>query len=113
MTWVNGKSRRSIMHRRQPDNRIHPENLGMVLINGKRFVVNLRPGVPFNACIEEFDGALRCWASQNWLDRRASTIVDGFAEKTESGAFVWGDEVKRGPMVGLKGDHPLFKVVFP
>ncbi len=101
------------MRRRQPDNRIHPENLGMMFLNGKRFVINLRPGVPFNACIEEFDGSLRCWASHNWLDQRAATVVDGYATPGESGSFLWNDDVKRGPRVGIKGDHELFKVIFP
>ena len=101
------------MRRRQPDNRVHPENLGMMVLNGQRFVINLRPGVPFNACIEEFDGALRCWASHNWLDNRAAMVVDGYATKTDTGAFVWNDDVKRGPVVCVKGDHKLYKVVFP
>jgi len=101
------------MYRRQPDNRVHPENLGMMILNGQRFVINLRPGVPFNACVEEFDGSLRCWASHNWLDNRAAIVVDGYANKTESGAFIWKDEVKRGPVACVKGDHKLFRVIFP
>jgi hypothetical protein len=99
--------------RRQPDNRVHPENLGMMILNGKRFVVNLRPGVPFNACIEEYDGFLRCWASQNPLDQRAAIIMEGYATKTDGGAFVWNDGVKRGPVACVKGDRPLYRVVFP
>lgn len=101
------------MRRRQPDSRIHSGNLGMVILNGKRFVINLRPGLPFNACIEEIDGALRCWASHRWLDSRAAMIVDGYATKTDGGSFVWNDDVKRGPFVCIKGDHELFKVIFP
>ena len=102
------------MKRRQPDNRIHPGNLGMMILNGRRFVINLRPGVPINACIEEDrNGSLHCWASHKWLDNRAATIVDGHATKTETGAFTWNDEVKRGPLACIKGDHELFKVIFP
>jgi len=101
------------MRRRQPDNRIHPENLGMMILGDKRFVINLRPGVPFNACIEEFDGSLRCWASHNWLDNRAAMVVDGYATKTEGGSFTWNNNVKRGRFVCIKGDHELFKVIFP
>ena len=99
-------------NRRQPDNRVHPENLGMMILNGKRFVINLRPGVPFNACIEEFKDSLRCWASYNWLDNRAAMIVDGYATKTETGAFTWNEDVKRGRVACVKGDHKLFKVIF-
>ena len=101
------------MRRRQPDNRIHPDNLGMMILNDQRFVINLRPGVPFNACVEEFAGGLRCWASHNWLDNRAAAVVDGFATATEGGSFVWKDEVKRGPVACVKGDHKLYKVIFP
>ena len=101
------------MRRRQPDDRIHPENLGMVAMNGKRFVINLRYGVPFNACIEEFDGSLRCWASYNWLDRRAAMLVDGCATKTNSGAFVWNDNIRLGSIACTKGGHDLYRVIFP
>ncbi len=101
------------MRRRQPDNRIHPENLGMVILNGKRFVINLQPGVPFNACIEEFKDSLRCWASHSWLDNRATTMVDGHAAKSDNGSFTWNDDVKQGPVAGVKGDHKLYRVIFP
>ncbi len=101
------------MQRRQPDSRIHPGNLGMMFLNDRRFVISLRPGFPFNACIEEVDGQLRCWASHKWLDQRAALIVDNFATKTEGGSYVWNDDVKRGPFVCIKGDHELFKVAFP
>ncbi len=101
------------MRRRQPDNRIHPENLGMMFLNGKRFVINLRPGVPFNACIEEFQDSLRCWASHHWLDNRAAGVIEGYAALSEGGSFTWNDDVKRGPMACTKGGHKLYKVIFP
>jgi len=101
------------MRRRQPDNRIHPDNLGMMFLNGKRFVINLRAGVPFNACIEEFQGSLRCWASYHWLDNRAAMVVDGNATKTEKDSFVWNDNVKRGAMACVKGNHKLYKIILP
>lgn len=99
--------------RRQPDDRIHPDNLGMMILDGKRFVVNLRPGVPFNACIEQYDGSLRCWASHNWLDNRAAGVVDGHATQTEGNAFVWKENIRRGPVACVKGDRPLYRVIFP
>ena len=102
------------MRRRQPDDRIHPGNLGMMIMGNTRFVVNLRPGVPFNACIEEFrDGALRCWASHAFLNDRAAGIVDKHATQTAKDAFVWNDEVKKGRLASTKGGHQLFKVILP
>lgn len=102
------------MRKRQPDNRIHPGNLGMVTLGNRRFVINLRSGVPFNACIEESSqGALRCWASHNWLDDRAATIVGRYANETPKGSFIWKDEVKRGSRACTKGGHELFRVIFP
>lgn len=82
--------------RRQPDHRIHKYELGSFTMNGKRFVVNLRPGVPRNACIEEFrNGGLRCWASHNWLDDEAAEFVRANATfNQESNHFVWNDGVK-------------------
>lgn len=100
------------MQRRQPDDRIRPENLGMVTLNGKRFVINLCLGVPFNACIEEFRGFLRCWASYNWLNRSAASLVDGHATQTGTGAFVWNNNV-RFSRVSSKGGHDLYRVIFP
>lgn len=101
------------MYQRQPDNRIRLGDLGMMILNGKRFVVNLRPGVPFNACIEEFDGNLRCWASHEWLDTRAAMIVDRLATKTKTGTFVWNDDVRPGPVVCIKGGRRLYRAIFP
>ncbi len=95
------------------DSRIHPRDLGMVTISGKRYVINLRPGVPFNACIEEHGGALRCWASHNYLDRRATSIVEGFSTTSLDGAHVWDREVKRGRFACTKGDHEIYRVIFP
>ena len=82
--------------RRQPDNRIHKHELGSFTLNGKRFVVNLKPGVPRNACIEEFrNGALRCWASYQWLDDEAAEYVSANATyNAENNHFVWNDGVK-------------------
>lgn len=84
------------MRRRQPDNRVHKHELGSFTIHGKRFVVNLRPGVPRNACIEEFrNGGLRCWASHNWLDDRAAAFVrENAAFNAEQNHFVWNEGVK-------------------
>lgn len=116
------------MRRLQPDNRIHPEDLGMLFMNDKKFVINLRRGVPFNACVEEVGGALRCWASHRWLDDRAAKIVENFATKTDGGSYVWNEDVKRGSLVCSKADlvrtkgdselpkairHGMFKVIFP
>ncbi len=99
---------------RQPDERIHPGNLGMMIMGDKRFVVNLRPGVPFNACVEEFrNGGLRCWASYAWLNDRAAGLVKRHATKTEKGAFTWNEGVRRGRRFTIKGGHELFKVIFP
>lgn len=80
--------------RRQPDHRIHMRDLGVLDLNGKRFVINLRPGVPFNACIEEFKGSLRCWASHNWLDDEAAAFVRNNATPTDNNAFVWNEGVR-------------------
>jgi hypothetical protein len=85
------------MRRRQPDNRIHRWELGSWTPVGgtKRFVVNLRRGVPYNACVETFrNGALRCWASHNWLDNEAAAFVRDNATQTDKGAFVWDEGVK-------------------
>lgn len=89
------------MRRRQPDNRIRKYELGSFTMNGKRFVVNLRPGVPRNACIEQFGDALRCWASHRWLDDEAADFVRENSVQTENNAFVWKEgvrvkEVRRG-----------------
>lgn len=79
---------------RQPDNRIHKHELGSFTCNGQRFVVNLRRGVPRNACVEEFRGKLRCWASRTWLDGQAARFVRQNAEFLEgNNAFVWKDGV--------------------
>lgn len=82
------------MSRRQPDNRIRASELGSLSLNGKRFVVNLRPGVPRNACIEEVNGLLRCWASHRWLDDEAAAFVRENSVKTENNAFVWKEGVR-------------------
>jgi hypothetical protein len=86
------------MRRRQPDNRIHKHELGSFTPKpGKtRFVVNLRPGVPRNACVEEFrEGALRCWASHTWLDETAAEYVRNNATfNVDQNSFVWNAGVK-------------------
>lgn len=82
------------MRRRQPDSRIRKHELGSFTLGGKRFVVNLRPGVPRNACIEEFDGSLRCWASHKWLDDRAAEFVLKNATPTDNNAFIWNKGVR-------------------
>lgn len=83
------------MRRRQPDTRIRKHELGSFTHNGKRFVVNLRPGVPRNACIEVFrNGALRCWASHTWLDDEAAQFVRDNSIPTRNNAFVWNEGVK-------------------
>lgn len=78
----------------QPDNRLRVGDLGSFTINGRRFVVNLRPGVPRNACIEEFDGALRCWASHTWLTPDAADFVRANAVPTDGNAFAWKPGVR-------------------
>ncbi|MFW9998092.1 MAG: hypothetical protein ACFFD4_38980 [Candidatus Odinarchaeota archaeon] len=56
--------------------------------------MNLRRGVPRNACVEEFRGKLRCWASRTWLDGQAARFVRQNAEFLEgNNAFVWKDGV--------------------
>ena len=101
------------MRKRQPDNRIKRENLGVAIMSGKRFVVNTRPGVPFNACVEEDAGVLRCWASHRWLDDDASEVVEKHATKTETGAFLWDDKVKLGPVACIKSDQKLYRAILP
>lgn len=78
----------------QPDERIKRHELGSFTLGGKKFVVNLRPGVPRNACIEEFRGALRCWASHTWLNDEAAAFVRENAVLTEQNAFVWKPGVR-------------------
>ena len=101
------------MQTRQPDERIGLKDLGMLVLDGKRFVVNLSPGVPFNACIEEVDESLRCWASHRWLDDEAALFVYAAAQKNDSGAFVWDEDVKAGNLACVKGDWALLKVIIP
>ncbi len=82
------------MSRKQFDNRIHKHELGSFTSGTKRFVVNLRQNVPFNACIEEFrNGSLRCWASHNFLDDRAAAFVRANSSATDHNAFVWNEGV--------------------
>ena len=78
----------------QPDRRIKRHELGSFTRNGKRFVVNIQPGVPRNACIEEFDGYLRCWACYEPLDDDAAQFVRENATFTDNNAFVWNDGVE-------------------
>ena len=76
----------------QPDNRISTHDLGYLELNGKRYVIHDKPGCPRNACIERFDGYLRCWACHTVLtDKAAEYVVDTF-EETEKGAFVFSRE---------------------
>lgn len=74
----------------QPDPRIGKRDLGAWFHDGKRYVVNARPGVPRNACVEQFDSALRCWASHQWLDDEAANYVRANATYSpEQNAFLW------------------------
>ena len=86
------------MRRRQPDNRIHKHELGSFTpkVGGKRFVVNLRQGVPRNALVEEFrNGALRCWASHTWLDNSAADYVRSNATfSSKNNSFIWNEGVR-------------------
>ena len=83
------------MRRRQPDPRIRKHELASWTHGGKRFVVNLRPGVPRNACVEEFrEGSLRCWASRTWLDDDATEFVRANSTQTENNSFVWNEGVR-------------------
>ena len=79
----------------QPDSRVHKNALASFTVAGTRFVVNGRPGVPRNACVEEFDGSLRCWASKAWLDDAAANFVRANATfRPENNCFVWNDGVR-------------------
>ena len=80
----------------QPDQRIHKFELGSFTNNGKRFVVNLRPGVPRNACIERInENSLRCWASHTFLDHKAAKFVEEHAVfNPERNHFTWKEGVK-------------------
>lgn len=84
------------MRQRQPDYRIHKHELGSFTCRGTKFVVNLRPGVPRNACIEKFrDGTLRCWASHTHLDDEAAEFVrENSTFRSEQNSFVWNEGVK-------------------
>jgi hypothetical protein len=85
-------------HRRQRDDRIHKRDLGSFTPDkgDVRFVINLRPGVPKNACIEQFrDGTLRCWASHTWLDDDAAEFVrDNTTFDSDRNSFTWNEGVK-------------------
>lgn len=87
---------------------IEPEELGWTLIQGRPYVVNTRPGVPFNACIEEYDGRLRCWASHAELTAEAARLVESFASPSPTGAFVWRETVPRGVYLGMRGGREVF-----
>ena len=76
------------MSTRQPDHRIKQEELKFFRLDKKVFVIHGRPGCPRNACIEEFDGFLRCWACYNPLTDRAARYVRNNFEKTDNGAFI-------------------------
>lgn len=79
----------------QPDDRIRRRDLAALFVDGKRFVVNGRPGVPRNACVEQFDGGLRCWASRQWLDDDAANYVRNNAKYLpDSNSFVWNIGVR-------------------
>ncbi len=78
----------------QPDGRIHKFELGSFTCGGRRFVVNLRRGVPRNACVEQFRGKLRCWASRTWLDDHAARYVRANSTTTDNNAFVWNEGVE-------------------
>ena len=86
------------MRTRQPDSRIHKDELGSFTPGNKnsRFVVNLRQGAPRNACIEESrDGPLRCWATHTWLDDEAAEFVRANATFNESqNSFSWNDGIR-------------------
>jgi len=86
------------MYQRQPDDRIHVKNLGSFTPDGKgkRFVINLKQGVPRNACIEkDRDGVLRCWASHSWLDEEAAAYVrENATFNPEGNSFCWNEGVR-------------------
>ncbi len=84
------------MRQRQPDSRIHKHELGLLNLDGQRFVVNLRRGVPFNSCVEKFrNGSLRCWASHNYLDDEAADFVrENSTFNPDTNSFVWNEGVK-------------------
>jgi hypothetical protein len=71
----------------QPDRRIRRHELRQWSFGDKRYIVNGRRGVPRNATIEEFDGALRCSSSHAWLDDEAAEYVRTVAEKSKGNTF--------------------------
>lgn len=79
----------------QPDERINTEDLGVLIMNNKRFAVNTRRGQPFNAVIEDFGGALRCWASRIPLTDEAAAFVRKNATfQPEQNNFVWNRDIR-------------------
>lgn len=76
----------------QPDRRIKIRDLGVFSHNGQRFVINNRPGVPRNACIEEANGYLRCWASHEPLAPEAAEFIRRHADfDPKFNRFTWKD----------------------
>ncbi len=73
---------------RQPDYRVKREDLKYSRILDNVFAVHRQPGCPSNACIEEVDGFLRCWACHNPLNDRAARFVRKNFVKTDNGAFI-------------------------
>jgi hypothetical protein len=73
---------------------IEIRDLGYLYLEGKRFVVNTRPGLPRNACVEEEGGQLRCWASRSPLTAEAESFVRDNASPTGHGTFVWNEGVR-------------------
>ncbi len=76
------------MAARQPDNRVKREDLKFWKFGGKLFVIHGSRGCPRNACIEEHDETLRCWACHKPLTERAAHYVRKNFVQTDNGAFI-------------------------
>ena len=79
------------MSAQQPDPRIRREDLGALNLNGEKYVTHDKVGCPRNACIEEFDGYLRCWACHMPLTSGAARYVRATSKPTDKNSFTWID----------------------
>lgn len=82
----------------QPDPRIKVDKIGVLSLGGRRYVIHAARGCPRNACIENFDGHLRCWACHTPLTEEAAAYVRNNAHPKDDpqgqknfDAFVWND----------------------
>ena len=86
---------------RQPDDRIRRNELGVLSLNGKRYVISTRRGLPRNATVETFAGYLRCWACKKALDEEAAAFVRENADyNPDNNTFAW----KKGFYLKIGGE---------